>query len=293
MTSDTPLTIADQIAQLKNRGMSISSDDAHFLYDNNYYRLSIYWRNRQVDPTRGQNSFEPGTQFSEIKNIYRFERALRSTLIDGLMAFEMTLKARMAYELAHLGGGPFSYLSPDLYKDDVGHNADGTTSNYREELLESLNSDIRRSKDLFITHYQNVRREVPVWAGIEVASFGTVSKMYALIADERLREKLTKGFNQLDSDRFAANIYSLSNFRNICAHGGRIWNRRFHVTPSVKKILRRPEVRFESNSAWARILVLTDLLRSIDPNSFEAEQIDLVLEDFPEYQEGLMRPLEK
>lgn len=71
-----PVSIADQIQLLRDRGLSIpdTQEANHYLDNISYYRLSAYMRPFQY---RGsEHRFRNGVEFEEIKNLYVFDKEL-------------------------------------------------------------------------------------------------------------------------------------------------------------------------------------------------------------------------
>lgn len=107
---------------------------------------------------------------------------------------EVTFRSRLAYFLA-TELGPDGYLDSATYIDQV-HKASGDL--LRDQLLDDIGRDLDRSKERFIAHHVNAGETVPVWAAVEAMSFGTVSKMYALLADTGIRTKVSKSFRGVE-----------------------------------------------------------------------------------------------
>ena len=93
------LTIPDQIALLKQRGMTIQDDlaAAACLEKFGYYRLSGYWypmRRSQLQATpNGQvtqvlNSFRPGVELRHAVDLCIFDKRLRLLLTDAIERIE-------------------------------------------------------------------------------------------------------------------------------------------------------------------------------------------------------------
>ena len=111
--------------------------------------------------------------------------------------------------------------------------------------MSTVASEIARSNDVFIKHnFDNHDGEVPVWAAVEVLSFGTLSKIiknlktgtgssYSILASNyQYRSK--KGNLVKPSQKMLASwIQSVSVLRNMCAHNSRIYNRTIHTTPEI------------------------------------------------------------
>ena len=77
-------TIADQMTRLRARGMEIADEDLaqRWLRTVGYYRLSIYWLPFECPPGGGQTrsrTFETGTRFEDVRDIYVFDRASSRT----------------------------------------------------------------------------------------------------------------------------------------------------------------------------------------------------------------------
>ena len=85
---------------------------------------------------------------------------------------------------------------------------------------------------------------MPVWAIVEVLSFGTLSKIiknlktgtessYSIFA-ANYQYKSKKGNLVKPSQKMLASwIQGVSVLRNICAHNSRIYNRTIHTTPEI------------------------------------------------------------
>lgn len=88
---------------------------------------------------------------------------------------------RQDYSLAH---GPFWFFDTSLADDE-------------HKFIENMNSvdrELQRSKEDFIKeHRRNYDKPVfpPAWKTLELASFGTLSKLYYNFSDKKLKERST------------------------------------------------------------------------------------------------------
>jgi abortive infection bacteriophage resistance protein len=101
---------------------------------------------------------------------------------------------------------------------------------------------------VFIKHnFDKHDGEVPVWAAVEVLSFGTLSKIiknlktgtgssyFILASNYQYRSK--KGNLVNPSQKMLTSwIQSISVLRNMCAHNSRIYNRTIHTIPEILDI---------------------------------------------------------
>lgn len=223
MANKTAYTIADQILLLKSRGMLFRNEQqaAHFLLNISYYRLKGYWWDMQTDLIN--HTFGPNTYFEDVMDRYTFDRHLRLILFDAIERIEIALRTKMIYLLSLTYTGLW-YLDPALFTDPAQHS---------KHLVE-LQLDFDRSQEIFIKDQKNRFPGDPVdaWKILEVASFGTLSKLYKNL-NHQLPEKATiakeMGLN-LHSE-LSSWLESINYVRNIIAHHSRLWSRNMVKRP--------------------------------------------------------------
>lgn len=157
-------TFDQQIDLLIERGMEIPDRDyaRHCLTHLNYYRLGAYWLPFESD--HASHAFKPGTHFDDVVSLYVFDRELRLLVMDAIERIEVSIRTQWAYQLAHRYG-PHAYLEPSIFKN----------SNIHQCCLTKLREELRRSKEVFVSHYQNNYTDPalpPIWAAVEVMSLG-------------------------------------------------------------------------------------------------------------------------
>ena len=84
-----PTSIAEQIAQLKQRGLTIDDENlaSHYLNNISYYRLAGYWWPMQDDKIN--HHFKPNSKFENVISLYNFDRELRLLLFDVIERIEI------------------------------------------------------------------------------------------------------------------------------------------------------------------------------------------------------------
>ena len=84
MSTKPAFTIAQQLQQLKDRGMLFDNEASatHFLSTISYYRLQGYWWDMQSDIVN--HVFEPNTYFETVIERYNFDRHLKLILFDAI-----------------------------------------------------------------------------------------------------------------------------------------------------------------------------------------------------------------
>ena len=100
--------------------------------------------------------------------------------------------------------------------------------NHAEQLLRLARS-VDRSEETFILHYKNKYTEPfspPLWAVTELMTLGELSKWFKATKDNSIKSAVGRDLG-LPSRESAEGVFQvLSYVRNICAHHGRLWNRR-------------------------------------------------------------------
>lgn len=215
------LTYEQQLMVLQDRGLEVQniSKAQHLLEVVSYYRLSGYWYPLLADKTN--HRFKPGASFEVAFDLYKFDRALRMLILREVEKIEVAVRARIIYtcSLAH---GAFWFMDQKHFRDPVAH---GRT-------LDSLQKEVGRSDEEFIKafHAKYADQLPPSWMTFEVASFGTVSRLYKNLRPGRIRRDVAKAFGLSDTV-FISWLHTLVYVRNVCAHHARIWNRVLGIAP--------------------------------------------------------------
>lgn len=227
------LTIPQQLQSYTDAGMTISSveEATAALTTIGYYRLRGYSFHLYDNASR---QYRPGTDFSDILNLYHFDTELSRLLFGMATCIEVALRARLSDALLTYNDA-LILTDPAVFSD----------KKLFWQNLSSLASQITRSNDVFIRHnFQNHDGEIPLWAAVEVMSFGTLSKTiknlktgkgsaYPVLARyycyRSPRGKLVKPSLQMLSSW----IQSVSVLRNMCAHNSRIYNRTINTFPEL------------------------------------------------------------
>ena len=252
-------TYSEQVELLKKRGMLVDEEDqAEFYFQHlNYYRLGAYWLPFEAD--HGSHKFKAGTRFSDVLNLYVFDRELRLLVLDAIERVEVSVRAQWAHQMAH-HHGPHAHLNAGL-----AFKRWHWQGNY-----DKLAAEVNRSDEVFIKHLLNTYQEAlpPVWAVCEVMSLGLLSRWYNNLKPMQTRSAIAKPY-QLDQGVLQSWLHHLSMVRNVCAHHARLWNREFTITPLVPR--NKPAVLAgvfvpDSRKLYNTLLILLYFMDVIAPN---------------------------
>lgn len=266
------LTIAQQVQSYIDAGMEFAdqADVEKALKSVGYYRLRGYSFHLYDNTTK---KYIPGTKFEDILKLYQFDQELSALIFTMISKIEVALRVRLVEALL-VHGEPLVLQDSSIFKE----------KKLYWQNMSIVASEIARSNDVFIKHnFDNHDGEVPVWAAVEVLSFGTLSKIiknlktgtgssYSILA-ANYQYKSKKGNLVNPSQKMLASwIQGVSVLRNMCAHNSRIYNRTIHTTPEIldaDKITPPPV-----HNGLYQILLAMKYLRSSD------EEWTVFVEDF-------------
>ncbi|MDR1895247.1 MAG: Abi family protein [Prevotellaceae bacterium] len=227
--------ITDQIALLKQRGMLFKDETQAYdcLKNISYYRLKGYWWDTQSNVS--SHLFQPCTYFEDIMERYDFDRQLRLILFDGIEQIEIAVRTKLIYHLSIAYGGLW-YLNPALF-ETTRKQKNGTAKITHLHTLDELQKEFDRSQEIFIKDHQRRYPGQPadVWKILEVASMGTLSKLYKSLKinlPEKGRIANEMGVNS--PHIFSGWLESIAYIRNIIAHHSRLWSRTMVKRPSMQ-----------------------------------------------------------
>ena len=251
-------TIAELLAHLGAKGLVIGDERsaAHVLKTIGYYRLLIYMRALQGPGKQ----FYPGTSFSDVLDLYRFDRELRLLCLDAIERIEVALRAALVNELAVLYG-PHFYLDARHFENvDIQHG-----------FLEKAS----RADYLAIRHYKARYSDppvAPIWAVCEAVTFGAISRLYSgLTPSNRKSVARFFGFGEVV---LVSWFRTLTDVRNICAHHNRLWDAKLLVNrPMQAKVLRSELTPQAQEKFYGRAVVIEAMLGRINAGNGWKEKL--------------------
>ena len=169
-----------------------------------------------------------GTSFQHLMDIYAFDRRIRALLSRAFERIEIAVKATLSGEGANFHG-PF-WLCDETNFDRGSH------PQIRQLMDEYIGNRQEAHQHIFINHFMTkyANPYPPCWMMMELFSFGAISKIYKS-SKGAIRQRVSSQFG-LQHDVLESWLHSLSFARNVCAHHGRVWNRRFTIKPKVPRL---------------------------------------------------------
>lgn len=213
-----PTNIQQQIQQLQNEGIKISDTlkAEQFFKHVAFHRLRTYWI--LFENSTNPRKFNPNTKLEDILNLYFFDDELRDLIFSAISKIEISLRAT------------FSNLSVDFNSSHFYLNCDNFTNSntYRTSINKVITALEKNKDELFIAHYQSKYTQPelpPVWSISEILTIGELYYWITNLGNIKL-DNIAKIYNFPTRDIFKSMLKRLTIIRNICAHHGRLWNRK-------------------------------------------------------------------
>lgn len=220
-----PTSVAEQIAKLQDRGMSVPDPAlaTHYLSHISYYRLTAYWLPFEADHDAHQ--FRAGTSFEDVLNLYILDRELRLLLMDAIERVEISTRTRWMDALVQ-AHGPHAHLNAALFTTSTDKHGRIVWSH--QGAVEAIKKESLKSREAFILHLRHKYDEElpPLWATCELMTFGEFSKWFTHTQSSALRNQVARTYG-LDETTLVSFLHHLAVVRNLCAHHARLWNREF------------------------------------------------------------------
>lgn len=256
-------TSEQQIEKLKEQNLSISDDNIakKNLEVFGYSNLIKSYREPYTITVNNKKVYRSGITFERIASLYRLDKAFRNAVMASMQDLEEHIKECAADVVAKsFGTHQDNYLDSKNYRDKRRRKKQFSLKNILNTMRSTLNTDKNPIK-----HYLDKYGIVPPWILFKSVYFTTIVNFISLFKNNEQEELVKKLYGQnyrnlpMDSCRklMLDTLYICMDYRNMSAHGGRIYN---YVTD---KNLRSKEIFNEDNvggSGFGQLLFLLSLL---------------------------------
>lgn len=293
-----PLTLDEQVARLKQRGLVFDdeSEAIAYLFNISYYRLRAYTYPFQENGEGVEHNFtRKDIHFKDIIDLYCFDRRLRSLIFNAIEKIEVAVRTKIIQIYAESTHNSHWYDNENLYRFDY------------EDLMKHIEADVNRSNEDFIKHYNSKYNNPPMppsWMALEVVSFATLSRLFKSLKSDSHKKYITEQFGLKKVAILENWLHAISNLRNCCAHHSRVWNRRFMVSvilpyDTLYPFMDRMTIKqIHTNKLFAVLSCVVYILDIISPGSYfkrnlkellksDCRLLDLKDMGFPKYWQSL------
>lgn len=271
-----PTTIEQQIEQLKSRGMIINdeSDIHRWLSTVGYYRLSGYWwmyEERYPVCVPREHKFKKDTSWDQIKHTYIFDQKFRRLISTGIEKIEVAVKASWAQYLATHYNTSHPHEDSSIFYKQV---CEPSTIKGVSTSFDLLVQAYQNSKERFALHYKTKYPTIntpPIWVSSLLLTLGELLNWMKGIKKRPDKKAIFANF-PFDYKPMQSVLNNLRWVRNVCAHNGRLWNKR---TPFVFVPIKDIDSRLIKSSSnnneldskiYNTIIAMAEILKTIDPD---------------------------
>ena len=205
----------------------------HLLSHVSYYRLKGYWWDMQSD--KEIHLFRNNADFKEVITRYKYDKELRILLFGAIETIEVALRTKLIYHLSQSYSGQF-YTQPFLFEDEA----------IFQEQIATLKSEFLRSNEPFVKEFKtkygvwngrictDLKEDPDSWIIFELASFGTLSKIYKNLYHQ-LPEKarIANDFGLNVHSELSSWLEAITYLRNLVAHHSRLLGRTMVKKPML------------------------------------------------------------
>lgn len=243
-----PMTIDEQIENLKAIGLIVADEEyaKKILNDISYFRLIKAY---SLNLKEKNGNYRDKVTFEQIVELYLFNANFRQIIFPEIEKIEINVRCRIANYFAQQYG-VLGYLEADNF----------VNPEYHKVFLVDIEEEIRRnSKAPFVKNFRENYEDgkLPIYALVEVFSFGTLSKFYKNMKNTD-KKAVAKSFG-VGYTYFESWLESISYVRNICAHYGRLYNAKLSKTPILYK--EYLEAGIGNNRIFGVLLCIKHLLK--------------------------------
>lgn len=216
--------------------------------------------------------------FNDIVALYEFDEELRGLFLKYIQKIEKQLKSQIAYYFCEKYGE-----KQEAYLLSSNYNSVEKNKKNVEKLIGILkNYTNGRTNYDYINHAIDEHNNLPLWVLINALTMGNVSKFYSLLQYD-VQTKISLNYIGINENQLAKLLNNLTIFRNICAHGERLYCCRIKQsipTLSLHRKLGIPQIgheyKYGKHDLFAAVLAMRYLLPNDVFLRFKAELTRLI-----------------
>lgn len=256
-------TIDEQILLLEARGMNLDYSKEkvkEILMDIGYYRLGFYWHHFEINQ---RHEFNNEAKFSDVVELYYLDVDLRLLLLKYLNRFEIHFRTQVIYTVSN------------TYKQSPTWFADSQImqSSFINNLKNYYYTDqfINQNKAIKKHHEKHINdRFAPAWKTLEFLPFGSILAIFRALKNKKCQESISNQYGVRNVRIFKDYIKALLTLRNICAHGGQLYD--FTTPkgiPNIPKLNLLDNDRHSINGVFKLLYFMLDSISSTRKNELE------------------------
>lgn len=218
----------EKLEKEKNLTIRDKSYAKEILKQTSYYSLIGGYKDIFKNPTT--KKYKDGTNFEDIVELYYFDEQLRQIFLKYLIKVENEIKSLVSYYFtAKYGESQQEYLNVHNYRYFGKRNIRDI-----DYLIRLLRNYAEKPTDYhYINHAQKKYKNVPLWVLTNALTFGNISKMYMLLPQD-IQIKVSQNYPCVNESQLVQILTVLVKYRNVCAHGERLFT--YRTTDSISDL---------------------------------------------------------
>lgn len=223
-------TVEQQIEKLKSQKLIIlDEENAKInLMSFGYTNLIKGYRDPYIINSNGRKIYRSGVTFEQICSLYKFDKNLRNAVMASMQDLEEHIKEIAADIVAKsFGTNQNDYLLYHNYQNKAKRKYRFSLPGILDILKDTLNTDKEP-----ILHYMQSYGIVPPWILFKSVYFSTITNFIDLFKFPEKNQMAERLYSQREFSISAESLIKLMmdtlyiciDYRNIAAHGGRIYN---------------------------------------------------------------------
>lgn len=242
MNEITYATPKDQVSKLISQNMIIN--DANYaekqLKSCGYFNLIKSYRDPYMITENGKKVYREGITFEHVESLYILDKNLRNAVMSAMQDLEEHIKEAAADVISSsFGVHQDDYLKFRNYRDKAKKKKQFTLSGILRTMEKALDTD----KDP-IAHYVKEHNIVPPWILFKSVYFTTIVNFIHQFKPSEQKKMVMRLYDVDELNipeeymtRFMiASIFVCQEYRNIAAHGGRVFNYEPQNAPFIKEM---------------------------------------------------------
>lgn len=223
-------TPQEQIAKLREQNLLIADDSFAeiVIRQYGYSNLIKSYREPYVFTSNGKKFFRTGVTFEQVCSLYTLDKNLRNAVMAAMQDLEEHIKEASADIVAcSFGTHQDEYLKFRNYRNKKRRKVRFSLSAILDKMKETLNTDKNP-----IAHYRKEHGIVPPWILFKSLYFSTIVNFVDLLKIPEQNKLVHRLYDLdalgIDEDKgrmlMTDSLYTALAYRNVAAHGGRIYN---------------------------------------------------------------------
>lgn len=267
----------EKLEQEKNLTIKNKEYAKEVLKQTSYYSLIGGYKDIFKNSTT--KKYKDGTNFEDIVELYYFDEQLRQTFLKYLIKAENEIKSLVSYYFTEkYGENQKQYLDVHNYQYFGKKNVKDI-----DYLVHVLEKYVTRTTEYhYINHAQKKYGNVPLWVLTNALTFGNISKMYKLLP-QSIQIKVSQNYSYVNEKQLEQILTVLVKYRNVCAHGERLFTYRTMDSISdlpIHKKMNLPkkgeQFMLGKNDLFAVVIALRYLLSNKWYKEFKKELVSLI-----------------